>query len=483
MTIEVPGPDHAHVHASGATFLRQDPATGEPVAEVRASTPEDVDAAVRRAQGAFEEGSWAADGAARARALTRFAEALRAEKEPLARLLVREQGKTIREARGEIEGSADMTEYYAGLARAVYGRSVQLARDVHGVIVREPVGVVAVITPWNWPVTLLVRSLAPALAAGNACVVKPASLTSAITVRVLDLLARAGELPDGVVTCVLGPGATVGEALVAHPGVDMVAFTGETTTGTRVMQRAAEGLRRVALELGGKSPNLIFADADLDKAVEGAVNAAFTTSGQICTAGSRILVERPVHDEFLDRFAEAVRALRLGPGMDERSDLGPLVSEGQRQRVLDYVELGRKEGTVLVGGTIPTDPALAQGHFVEPTVVIELPPGSPLLREEIFGPVATVEVFDHEEEAIRLANDTDYGLASGLWTSDLNRAWRVGRALRAGTVWVNTYHHFYPEAEVGGFKRSGIGRQQGVEGLFEFTETKHLNFDGSPTLW
>jgi betaine-aldehyde dehydrogenase len=481
--LSLPSETDEFLRATDDFMESSDPATGTTVAKVRTSSPGDVDDAVSMARDAFRRGGWPNDGAQRARALYGFADALRANKEKLSELLTREQGKTIHESRLEIEGSADMVEYYAGLARAVYGRSIALKDEVHAVILREPVGVVAVITPWNWPLTLLVRSLAPALAAGNACIVKPASLTPAITVASLRLLAEQPDLPKGILTCVVGAGAVVGDALVGHDGVDMIAFTGETTTGVHVMKRAADGLRKVALELGGKSPNIIFADADLDKALAGAENAIFTTCGQICTAGSRLLVEDAVHDEFVERLAGTTELLRIGDGLDESSQLGPVVSESQRSKILEYVEVGTREGSLVAGGKALEGDPYDRGYFVAPAVFSELPSTSALIRQEIFGPVLTVQKFSSEEEAIAMANDTEYGLASGLWTQNLNRAWRVGRALDAGTVWINTYHHFYSEAEVGGFKRSGIGRQQGVEGLFEFTETKHLNFDGSPTLW
>jgi betaine-aldehyde dehydrogenase len=480
---QLPGAEHVFVFATGDSFGSDDPATGERVATLASSTAQDVDRAVTAAASAFRSSSWASSGQVRARVLHGFADALRSNADALAELLTREQGKTIHEAHIEVHGAATMVDYYAGLARAVYGRSMVLGPNVHGVVLREPCGVVAVITPWNWPLVLLVRSLAPALAAGNACVVKPASLTPAVTIATLALLAAQPGLPEGVLGCVLGPGAVVGEGLVGHDGVDMIAFTGETQTGIRVMKRAADGLRKVALELGGKAPNVVFADADLDKALAGAENAIFTTCGQICTAGSRLLVEDDVHDELLERLAANVTDLRVGDGLDETSQLGPVVSRAQRDKILEYVERGKREGTLVAGGSPLDDPAHANGWFVSPAVFAELPPDSSVVRDEIFGPVLTVQRFADEDEAIALANDTYYGLAAGLWTQNLDRAWRVGRAIRAGTIWINTYHHFYDEAEVGGYKRSGIGRQQGVEGLHEFTETKHLNFDGNPTLW
>jgi betaine-aldehyde dehydrogenase len=481
--LRLPRREHGFVYATGDGFESTDPATGDLVAILGSSTPDDLEQAAGAAQEAFRKSSWASDGATRARVLYGFAQALRSERARLTELLTREQGKTIHEARIELDGSAKMVEYYAGLARAVYGRSAILGPDVTGVVLREPVGVVAVITPWNWPLTLLVRSLAPALAAGNSAIVKPSSLTSAISVEALALLAAQPELPSGVLSCVLGSGATVGDALVGHDAVDMIAFTGETETGVHVMKRAAEGLRRVALELGGKAPNLIFADANLDKALAGAESAVFTTCGQICTAGSRLLVESSIHDELVARLAERTRALRIGDGLDETTQLGPVVSEEQRTKILSYVERGTREGTLIAGGGVPEGPGYDAGCFVAPAIFTDLPADSSLLHDEIFGPVLTVQRFADENEAIALANGTEYGLAAGLWTQNLDRAWRVGRAIRAGTIWINTYHHFYDEAEVGGFKRSGIGRQQGLEGLYEFTETKHLNFDGKPTLW
>jgi betaine-aldehyde dehydrogenase len=481
--LRLPANGQDFVRASGDAFESRDPVTGEVVATLRSSTPQDLDSAVERAQQAFRASRWASDGALRAQVLHAYARALTENADRLAELLTREQGKTIHEAQIELGGSAKMVDYYAGLARAVYGRSALLGPEVTGVILREPVGVVAVITPWNWPLTLLVRSLAPALAAGNAAVVKPASLTSAVTVEALALLAAQPDLPDGVLGCVLGSGAVVGDALVGHDGVEMIAFTGETRTGIHVMKRAAEGLRKVALELGGKAPNIVFADSNLDKALAGAENAIFTTCGQICTAGSRLLVEDGIFDEFVERLAANADALRIGDGLEPSVQLGPVVSADQRDKILEYVARGKGEGT-LVGGGAPLDGnGYDEGFFVSPAIFTDLPADSTLIREEIFGPVLTVQRFADEDEAIALANETEYGLAAGLWTQNLDRAWRVGRAIRAGTVWINTYHHFYDEAEVGGYKRSGVGRQQGIEGLHEFTETKHLNFDGKPTLW
>lgn len=465
----------------GEELVSTDPTTGEPVAVLETTSVTGVEQLVERARAASRDPVWRNDAATRGRTLYRYAESLRDQLEPLAELLTREQGKTIGEARSEVLGAADMVEFYAGAARTLYGRAQALGEHAHGVVLREPVGVVGVITPWNWPLTLLVRALAPALAAGNACVVKPASLTAAVTVRALAPLAEL--LPPGVLGCAIGSGSSIGDALVGNPEVDMIAFTGESSTGVDVLHRAGGDLRKVSLELGGKSPNLVFADAPMDKAVDGALNACFTTTGQICTAGSRLLVEAGAYDEFLDRLARRTEHLVLGDPLLPTTGIGPVVSPGQQRDIESYIELGAREGKILASAALPGDDGLARGAFVSPTLVGELPSDSKLLHQEIFGPVLTVQAFEEEQQGIALAEDSEFGLAAGIWTTDLDCAWRVGRAVSAGTVWINTYHHFYPEAEVGGFRKSGIGRQQGLEGIHEFTETKHLNFDSRPTLW
>ncbi|HEU4655976.1 MAG TPA: aldehyde dehydrogenase family protein [Capillimicrobium sp.] len=480
--IDLPDGDHRFVRASGDVFDSTDPATGEVVAHVRASVRSDVDAAVEAGRTAMR-GAWRDDGALRGRVLYRYAQALRENADRIAELLTREQGKKLFEARVEVMGAANHAEYYAGQARSIHGRAMPLGPNVHGVTLREPVGVVAVITPWNWPLTLLTRSLAPALAAGNAVIVKPASLTPAVTIAALAPLAADPELPEGILSCVVGSGAVVGDALVKHPGVEMIAFTGESTTGIDVMKHAADRLKKVSLELGGKSPNVVFADAPMEKALEGAAAAAFSSSGQICTAGSRLVLQRSIADEFLSKLGARVEAMRVGDGLDPSTDVAPVVSRSQQRSILDYIELGRREGEVVAGGVPLEGPGYDSGCFVPPAVVSGLAPNARLVQEEIFGPVLAVQLFDDDDEAIALANCTEFGLAAGIWTSDLNRAWRMGREIEAGTVWINTYNRFYSELEVGGFKQSGVGRQQGVVGLEEFTEVKSLNFDANPTLW
>ena len=482
MPIDLPTEGQHFVPASGSALESTDPATGELVARVRTSEAADVDAAADAARAALR-GAWRDDAALRGRVLHRYAQSLRQNADRLAELLTREQGKKLFEARIEVMGAANHVEYYAGQARSIHGRAMALGPDVHGVTLREPVGVVAVITPWNWPLTLLTRSLAPALAAGNAVVVKPASLTPAVTISALAPLAADPELPTGILNCLVGSGAVVGDALVRHPGIDMIAFTGESTTGIDVMKHAADGLKKVSLELGGKSPNVVFADAPMDKALAGAAAGAFSSSGQICTAGSRLILERSIADEFLSQLGERVEAMRVGDGLDPSTDIAPVVSRAQQRSILDYIELGRSEGEVIAGGAPLDHPDHARGCYVPPTVVAGLDARARLVQEEIFGPVLAVQLFDDDDEAIALANCTEFGLSAGLWTDSLQRAWRLGREIEAGTVWINTYNKFYSELEVGGVKRSGVGRQQGVVGLEEFTEVKSLNFDGQPTLW
>ena len=473
---------HPLVLGTAGELESYDPATGELVATVATSGISDVDDAIDRAAARVRRSPWRNDGALRARVLFRWAARMRENSEWLAELLTREQGKTLGQARGEVASSISMIEYNAGLARAIYGRSIALKEGVHGVVLREPVGVIAAITPWNYPLNLTIRAVAPALAAGNAVVVKPASLTPAIVAAAMSLLDHE-DLPADIAAVVVGPGGTVGDRLVTHPDVDMIAFTGDSSTGINVMKSAADGLKRVSLELGGKSPNIVFADADMEKALAGAENAIFSAAGQICTAGSRLLVEESIKDEFVGRLAERAEAMRVGDGLDPSSEMGPVVSAEQKRTVLDYIEIGRSEGTIIAGGEAIENGAHANGHFVRPTIVADLPSTSRLVAEEVFGPVLAVQPFSGEEEAIAIANASEFGLACGLWTNDLNRTWRMGREIESGTIWINTYHHFYGETEVGGFKRSGIGRQQGIEGLLEFTETKHLNFDSNPELF
>jgi betaine-aldehyde dehydrogenase len=466
--------------SSGRRFASYNPASGEEVATAPLSDRADAAMAARAAREAFEGSQWAEDPSLRSRILWRWAQALESQAERLARILTLENGKPLRESRIETGRADSAIRFYAGLARALYGRTLQLSPTTFSMINREPVGVVAVIVPWNWPVTLLIRSLAPALAAGNTAVVKPASYTPWISAEVLRPLLEDPELPRGVVNFVTGPGSTVGDELVTSPQVDMVAFTGDSATGKAIMQAASGTLKKLALELGGKSPNIIFSDADLSRALPAAAEAIFTTSGQICTAGSRLLVERSIKDQVVTGLAEIAGKLKVGPGLQEDVDMGPIISAGQLDRILSYVEVGKSQARLVAGGHRLSGPVYERGFFLAPTIFDDVPPASPLFQEEIFGPVLAVEAFETEEEAVELANATPYGLSAGLWTRDLNRMHRVARRIKAGTVWVNQYNRFYPEVEVGGYKESGIGRQYGLDGLLEFTHTKSINLEIAP---
>ena len=475
---------HSFLCASDDFLESYDPATTELVARIERSIEDDVHEAVARARRVVEQvPKWSRDGARRAGVLLRFAQALRSGEAELAELLTREQGKRLVEARVEVAKAANLFEYYGGLCRAVEGRTLSVGEHADSMIMRVPLGVVAVILPWNSPLILLARALAPALAAGNACIVKPASLTSAVTVQALSMLASDPALPEGTVTCVCGDGSAIGDVLVGHEEVDMISFTGSTATGSHVMTRAAMSVKKICLELGGKSPNIVFRDAALPKALAGVKDAIFSAAGQDCTAGSRLLLERSIYDEFLDSLLPTIAGMNAGDGLDPSTDIGPLASANQQRSVEEYLAIAREESTILVGGDDCRPPGFENGYFIAPTVVADVSSRSRLAKEEIFGPVLVVQPFSDEDEAVSLANDTKYGLAAGLWTQNLDRCFRVARKLNAGTVWINTYHHFYPEAEGGGFKHSGIGRQQGVSGLIEYTQTKHMNFDTATTLW
>lgn len=471
----------------GSTFDVINPADQSVLAKLDAATPEDVVAAVQAARQAFDEGEWPTRPAgARAAVLLRVAERLQREQESLAHTETLDTGKTLRESRLDVADAAAVFRYYAALCGSTSDRLIETeAPAVLSRVVREPVGVCALITPWNYPLLQVSWKLAPALAAGNTCVVKPSEITPLSTIALVELIVEAG-VPSGVVNLLQGTGPEVGASLVAQPGIDMVSFTGGLRTGREIAHAAAESVTRVALELGGNNPNIVFADADYVAAVDYAVTAAFLHSGQVCSAGARLIVEDELYDRFVADVAAKAARIRLGNGLDEASEVGPLVSAAHREQVERYVELGRAEGARLVtGGRRPGDPALAGGFYYEPTVFADCVRTMRVVREEVFGPVLTVERFSDESQAVTLGNDTDYGLAGAVWTSDAARAERVARSLRHGTVWINDYHPYLPQAEWGGFKRSGIGRELGPGGLAEYQEAKHIytNLSPAPLHW
>ena len=457
------------------------------VAKVDEATAGDVADAVAAARRAFDAGDWPGTPAReRGALLDRVADLLLRDKEEIAALETRDTGKTVGEARQDVDDVVSVFRYYADLADKDPGRLVDAGRaDVVSRVVYEPVGVCSLITPWNYPLLQVSWKVAPALAAGNTIVVKPSEVTPLTTIKLVELFEEAGA-PDGVVNLVLGDGRVVGAAMVEDPDVDMVSFTGGVSTGQRILRAAAETVKKVTVELGGKNPNIVFADVDLETAVDHALTAVFLHSGQVCSAGARLIVQEEIHDEFLARLAERTERIRLGNGFDEGTESGPLVSEQHRAAVERYVATGIEEGARLVaGGRRPEDPELAGGFFYRPTVLADCHGGMQVVQEESFGPVLTVERFATEEDAIRLGNDTPYGLAGAVWTNDLARAERVARALRHGTIWINDYHPYLPQAEWGGFGRSGNGRELGPSGLAEYREAKHvwLNTAPQPSGW
>ena len=472
--------------ASGEVITSYDPATGEVVAYAQKSTVEDMRLAIAAAKEAVESSDWSVTPGVRQTALNEFAELLTERQESLIELLSRENGKTLSEARacvaGKYAGCIDFLRYYAGAARQVYGRSASISQDSYAVISREAIGVVGLIVPWNWPASLMIRDMAPALAAGNAVIVKPASYTPAICAEFIEILSQIKSIPKGIVNFVSGSGAVVGEVLAESKDVDMIAFTGDGSTGARIAQVAAPSQKKLSTELGGKSPNILFEDADLGKAIPAAAWAFLCTSGQFCMAGTRLIVQDTIYDSVCAALKTEIEGLKVGRGTDEGVDLGPLVDESQLATVMEYIAIGKEEGKVLTGGHRLTGAEYDKGWFVAPTVFTDVAPDSRIVQEEVFGPVLVIQQFHTEAEAIALANGTKYGLAAAVWTTDVNRAMRVARKVKAGTVWINAYSKFYAETEFGGCKASGNGRAMGVQALNEYTELKHINFDLESTV-
>ncbi|MCJ0931519.1 betaine-aldehyde dehydrogenase [Virgibacillus halodenitrificans] len=476
------------LHAkSGETRNIINPYNQEVITTAAEGNAEDTKAAIQAARVAFDEGSWSTLPASeRGEIVYKIGALIQRDLEELAELETLDTGKTVEESRADMADIAKVFFYFGGLADKDGGEVIASPiPNSESKVVREPVGVCGQITPWNYPLLQAAWKLAPALAAGNTLVMKPSEITPLTTVKVFELIEEAG-VPKGVANLVLGSGKSAGAELAANLDVDLISFTGGIETGKTIMQEASHNVKKIALELGGKNPNIVFADADFETAVDQALNAVFFHAGQVCSAGSRLLIEESIHDEFVEALIERTKQIKLGNGFDENTQSGPMISAEHRAKVENYVEIGKKEGAKLVvGGKRPDDPALQNGFFYLPTIFTNCTSDMHIVQEEVFGPVLTVETFQTKEEAVKLANDTIYGLAGAVWTQDLSKADFVAARLRMGTVWINDFHPYFAQAPWGGYKQSGIGRELGREGMEEYTEVKHIyrNTQPEPVQW
>src|SRR5215469_12593391 len=469
--------------ASGETFPVYDPSTEEVIAQVASSNAADIDKAVKASRASFDSGPWATTTAQdRGRILFKLAEKIRQNTTQLADLECRNTGKPIVEAEYDITDVATCFEYYGGLANKVTGSVNPVPANALSFTMREPIGVAGQIIPWNYPLLMAAWKLAPALAAGCTCVLKPAEQTPLTALEFAHYLADAG-LPPGAVNIITGFGETAGAPLVQHPDVNKIAFTGSAAVGKIIVKQAADTVKRVTLELGGKSPNIFFADADFEAAIDGALFGVFINQGEVCSAGSRILVHKPIYKKFVEAMTEKAKKIRLGPPLERETKMGPVVSKDQYDRVRTYQDLGRKEAKVAIGGGRAEQ--FAKGYYLEPTIFYDVANSARIAREEIFGPVASVIPFENEKDAVKIANDSPYGLAAAVWTRDIFKAFRAVKQIRAGVVWVNHMQPTYVEAPWGGYKQSGFGRELGPWGIEEYLETKqvYINLNEAPIGW
>ena len=449
------------------------PSTGAVMAKVPEATADDVKNAVKAARDAFDDGPWGKTmHRERGQLLQKIADGIRARAAELAETDTKNMGKPIAEAEFDVADAAHCFEYYAGLASKVHGMTLPVPDNALSMTIREPVGVVGQIIPWNYPLLMAAWKLAPALAAGCTAILKPAEQSPLSALLLADIFDKAG-LPRGVVNVVTGDGPTAGAALVADPRVDKIAFTGGIDAGRIIVKSAADTMKRTTMELGGKNPNIVFADADFDAAVDGALFGAFANQGEVCSAGSRLLVEKSIYEKMCAALAEKVKRVKVGDPMARETKMGPLVTAEHRDRVMHYIEIGKKEAKLLCGGDAPK----SNGFFVNPTIFRDVDNAMRIAQEEIFGPVLVVIPFDDEAHALKIANDTPYGLAGAAWTRDVFKGVRVLKAMRAGILWLNTYHPTYNEAPWGGYKQSGFGRELGVWGIENYLETKQININ------
>jgi betaine-aldehyde dehydrogenase len=461
--------------AGGSRDIRC-PSNGEPVATVDEATADDTNAAIEAARRAFDNGEWSTSSVHdRSALLHRVGDILLANRDVIARAESLDTGKRLVESQYDVDDVVSVFRYFANTAAVEAGRVVETGQqNIRSRIVHEPIGVCALITPWNYPLLQTSWKVAPALAAGNTFVLKPSELTPSTAILLMGYLAEAG-VPAGVANLVLGAGPVAGAPLSTHPDVDMVSFTGGLQTGKTIMAAAADTVKKVALELGGKNPNIVFADADLEAALDFALTAVFLHSGQVCSAGARLIVQDSIKDAFVDELVERAQRIRLGGPFDDNAETGALISAGHRDKVEAYVAQGLADGTTLrCGGARPTDVALSDGYYYLPTILDDCKPQMSVVRDESFGPVLTVETFADEDGAVALANDSIYGLAGAVWTENAGKAERIAARLRMGTVWINDYHPYVAQAEWGGYKQSGTGRELGRAGLDEYRETKHI---------
>jgi acyl-CoA reductase-like NAD-dependent aldehyde dehydrogenase len=463
--------------ASGKTMEVVNPATEEVIAHVPSADRADLDDAVAAARAALV-GPWGQLSAReRGRLVRRLGERLLERADEIARLETLHNGKPITESRNiEIPAAAECFEYYGGWSDKVMGETIPVKGNYLTYTLREPIGVVAAIVPWNFPLLLAAWKVAPALACGNTVILKPASQTPLTAVALGEAAIEAG-FPPGVLNVLTGPGSQLGQSIVEHPGIDKIAFTGDTTTGKGIMRGASDTLKKITLELGGKSPNIVLADADMDAAIRGVTIGIFYGKGEVCAAGSRLLVDTTIKDEFIDKLAARARKMTAGDPMDPRTRFGALSSKKQLETVLRYIESGRQEGATLVAGGNRTDIGTGKGYFVQPTVFTDVQPEMTIAREEIFGPVLAAIEFADIDEAIARANATQYGLAAGIWTRDIKKAHYIARKLQAGTVWINTYNVYDTAAPFGGYKHSGFGREMSAHALEHYTQIKSVWVD------